>query len=619
MTMDDRSDEFGDWEAVEPYLRQVLFELPDQVWVATPDLTEVLFSSKSFEQMYGLPLRELFDRPAGWLSTTNEDDTGEIARAFATRHAGRRPIDTEFDVRRPDGSTGRLRVRTIPVLDDEGELVVLAGVTEDVTERARATDEVRRLNRLLTTILDATSDAITLIDADERIRYINRALRGIAGLGDEDVTGLPAEEVLPNRADILRRSMLDVLADERPRTVAWRHPVADRWLETTLSPADGGVLVVTEDRTEQRAAEARERQWIDITHRAERLDALGQMAGGIAHDVGNLARLTLSGLHEAAEALRRGEDASAAIADATHAAERSLAITHQLLAFSRGSEGPPHPVELDAVVANLRALIDRTMGDDIRVTVDLGSRQARVESDEARLEQLLLNLITNARAAMPDGGRFSISTRRRTADPGTARAAILELVVTDTGRGMSPEVAQRAFEPFFTTDDIHGTGLGLPTVMATAVAAGGDARIDSEPGAGTSVIVEMPIVDDDRPASSSTVLLVDTFGPDSDATMQALEVAGYDVNRMTPSRIVAELDRNPRAYSAVALDPLLDGGAGLALLRQLRSLHPVVPVVLLSGRTTHPDLANDPGVHFVRPPYGQSELLRAVDDALGRR
>ncbi len=610
--------EMGDWEAVRPHVLEALYALPDQVWFATPDLRRVLFSSKSFEELYGLPLDELYRDPASPLALTDSDDTGEIARAHRTGRTSRTPQEVQFTVHRPDGTERILRLRTIPLLDDDGRMHMLAGVTEDVTEQATATAEIARLNDLLTTILDATSDAITLVSADDRVRYVNRTLREIAGVGDGDVAGLPVDEVLPGRTDLLRQLTQDVIADGRPRSIAWHQPRADRWLETTLTPADGGVLVVTEDRTEQRQAEARERQWTEATHRAERLDALGQMAGSIAHDVGNLVRLVLSGLHEATESLQRGDDASAALADATHAAERSLAITHQLLAFSRGTEGPPHPVVLDAVISGMQPLVRRTMGDEIVVELDLGSDRARVESDEARLEQMLLNLITNARAAMPDGGRFTLMTRRRPADPETGRPSVVELIVADTGRGMTPDVAQRAFEPFFTTDDIRGTGLGLSTVLATAVAAGGGARIDSAAGVGTSVIVEMPIIDDHTAGTPDRLLLVDTFGPDSDATMDALAVAGHDVNRMTPSRIVAELDRNPRRYGLVVLDPLLDGGAGLALLRQLRSLHPAVPVVLLSGRTTHPELANDPVVHFVRPPYGQTELLRAVEHALGR-
>lgn len=610
--------EMGDWEAVRPFVLDALYALPDQVWFATPDLRRILFSSKSFEDMYGIPLDELYRDPASPLALTDADDTGEIARALVTGRTSRRPQEYEYTVYRPDGTERVLRLRTIPLLDDDGRMHMMAGVTEDVTERATAVAEAGRLNDLLTTILDSTTDAITLVDADDRIRYVNSTLRRIAGLGDGDYAGQPVDDVLPGRTELLRQLTQQVIADGRPRTLAWHQPVADRWLETTLTPADGGVLVVTEDRTEQRQAESRERKWIDVTHRAERLDALGQMAGGIAHDVGNLVRLVLSGLNEAAEALQRGDDATPALADATHAAERSLAITHQLLAFSRGTEGPPHPVVLDSVITNLRPLIDRTMDSGIRVDLRLESRQAMVESDEARLEQMLLNLVTNARAALRDGGELTITTRRRPADQGAASPMLVELVVSDTGTGMPADVAQHAFEPFFTTNEVSGTGLGLSTVMATAVAAGGSARIDSTPGVGTSVIVEIPIVDDHPSERPSDLLLVDTFGPDSDATMEALEIAGYAVNRLTPSRIIGELDRNPGRYALVVLDPLLDGGAGVALLRQLRSLHPNTATVLLSGRTTHPDLAADPGVHFVRSPYGQAELLRAIRDAVGR-
>ena len=615
----DRPEPHGDWESVARYVPELLDRLRDHLWFVTPDMGEVLYSTRAFESLYDLPLQSLYDDPASPIRLGNPDDTGEIRRSFAEQRATPEAREFRIRVSTDAGNDRILRLRTVPIVATDGTFEVLGGLTEDVTERERATAEIERLNDLMTMVLDSTSDSILLITPDDRVGYANRTLRNALGLDlGEETQGRPIAEVMPQRPAMLYDLSEQVRTDGRTRTVSWFEPQHGRWFETTMTKAGDDVLSVSEDRTERREAEARERQWVEATNRAERLDALGRMAGSIAHDVGNLMRLALSGLSEAADALHAGGDATGGLADATHAAERALSVTHQLLAFSRGTETAPHPVSVDAVIASMRTLIERSMGDLVDVRVDLASDSAMVMSDESRLEQLILNLVTNARRAMPDGGRFTVSTRRRPTDPSTGRDESLELIVADTGRGMPPDVVERAFEPFYTTDQAHGTGLGLSTVYSTAVAAGGTVRIDSAVGAGTRIVVDLPVVvGADRPPPS-TVLLVDTFGPDSDATLEALEAGGHDVNRLTPSRIVSELDRHPRRYGVVVLDPLVDGGAGIALLRQLRTLHPTTPIVLLSGRTSHADLADGGGVVFVAPPYGHTELLRAVEAASGR-
>jgi len=603
--------ELGDWGAVKPFVLDALDALPDQVWFATPDLTRVLFSSKSFEEMYGMPLDELYRDPASPLALTDSDDTGEIARALETGHPLPTPQEHQYTVHRPDGTDRILRLRTIPLLDDDGRMHMLAGVTEDVTDRVAAEREANRLRERSQEILDATSDHVALIDPDDRVMYLNRSFRESLDLRDDGI-GRPIAEVLPRREQLLHDMAARVRADGRTRSMAWHERHLDRWLETTMTLVGDDILSWSVDRTERREAEARERQLAEAASRADRLDALGRMAGSIAHDVGNLARLMLAGLDEIRDDLRDGRDTTAALADTTHAAERALAITHQLLAFSRGTEGPPRPVSVDTVLARMRTLIERTLGVDVEVDVVTGARGAHVMSDEARLEQVLLNLATNARTAMPDGGRFVVESAVVDDPTVPGGPAIVRLSAIDTGRGMSAATIRRAFEPFFTTDQVNGTGLGLPSVYSTAVDAGGTAHISSTPGNGTKVTLDMPVVEDSATEPASDILLVDTFGPDSDATLEALTIGGYDVTRMTPSRIVAELDRRPAHYRAVVLDPLVDGGSGGALLHQVTALHPSVPVVLLSGRSSHPEFGGSHTVHFVRPPFGHAELLQTV-------
>ena len=612
--MGNSSGDMGDWEAVQPFLLEALDALPDQVWFMTPDLQRVLFSSRSFEEMYGLPLDELYRDPASPLALTDDDDTGEIARALDTGRPSRLPSECEYTVRRPDGTERILRLRTIPLTDDDGRLRVVAGITEDITDRVGHEREIDRLRGFSHMILDSTGDHVALIDADDRVLYVNQALRDATDL-DADPAGRPTSELLASRIPVLPELVARVRSDGRARSLSWHETTSDRWLETTVTPIADSILSVSVDRTAQRRAEAHERQLIEAANRADRLDALGRMASGIAHDVGNLTRLVLSGLDDLRNDLRNGDDPAAALADATHAAERALAITHQLLAFSRGTEGPPRPVNVDAIVARMEALVGQTLGVDVDVEVVTRTSGALVMSDEARLEQVVLNLATNAHAAMPDGGRFAIVTSV-TEGRGPGECPILTLSASDTGCGMSPATIERAFEPFFTTDEVHGTGLGLASVYATAVDAGGTAHISSAPGEGTCVTVELPVIASEAAGSATSILLVDTFGPDSDATLEALTGGGYDVRRKTPSRIVAELDRSPGRYRAIVLDPLADDGALSSLFDQVTALHPSMPVVLLSKPASQTETVDLETVHVVQPPFGRDELLQTIRSAV---
>jgi signal transduction histidine kinase len=249
------------------------------------------------------------------------------------------------------------------------------------------------------------------------------------------------------------------------------------------------------------------RAWLEAAGHAEterplpreRTEALGRLTGGIVHDLNNLLFVITGQVELARRLLRPDHPAFARLAPALHAAERAAALNRQLLSFGRSSHADPRPVDLNAVVAQLDRMLQRVIGEDVRVEVRAGHGLGRVRGDVAELERLFLNLALNARDAMPGGGRLSIETRdveiAGGSDPPAPPGRYVMVAVSDEGLGMDEATRKRIFEPFFTTKP-EGAGLGLATVRGIVELSGGCIRVDSEPGRGTTFRVYLPCLDE---------------------------------------------------------------------------------------------------------------------------
>jgi signal transduction histidine kinase len=246
-------------------------------------------------------------------------------------------------------------------------------------------------------------------------------------------------------------------------------------------------------------AEREQHRLVNELHRAERLDALGQLAGGIAHDFGNLLTVMIDNLTAIGASLTEGSQAESDLAEARRIAERAEALTQQLMVFARNEEGLAVPVEVDALVFDLATMLGRLVGDHIDFLLELTSGRASVMADPSRLEQVVMNMVLNARDALPYGGhvRAVTAVTEVTADDsrGLEPGEYVRLTVSDDGVGMSSEDVERAFDPLFTTKiSGKGTGFGLSTVLGVVSSYGGTAEIESEPNVGTSVSVWLPRV-----------------------------------------------------------------------------------------------------------------------------
>jgi signal transduction histidine kinase/ActR/RegA family two-component response regulator len=373
----------------------------------------------------------------------------------------------------------------------------------------------------------------------------------------------------------------------------------------------------------------------EALRQSQKMEALGQLTGGIAHDFNNLLQV----VHGAFELIRRKPDDTARVAawseNGIAAAERGASLTRQLLAFSRSQKLELRPFVVADLIADMHDLLVRTLGPDIVLAVSLDETRAMVMSDRTQLELAVLNLAINARDAMPDGGRLTISTAIRTIGPGDPvlePGDYVDLSVADTGEGMPPEVIERAFDPFFTTKGVgKGTGLGLSQVYGVARQAGGAARIASTPGKGSAITLLLrrstapaeaaetpsapqPIL---APETGRTILVVDDEDAVRSLACETLELLGYRV---------LEADSGAKALDmleTVCPDLMLFDYAmptmnGAELARLARRRCPDTPIVFASGYadTDQVEAALGGEATILRKPFTMDALARTVADLL---
>jgi len=360
----------------------------------------------------------------------------------------------------------------------------------------------------------------------------------------------------------------------------------------------------------------------------QRLEAVGQLAGGIAHDFNNLLTVIIGYADVLKESAPPGSAEALQLAELQAAAERASKLTQQLLAFSRRQVLLPTRLQLNDVISEMVSLLRRTTGGDIEIDISLAPGLGVVHADRVQMEQVILNLVINARDAMPaGGGRITIATSQL-AGPG---APLVELSVADTGVGMDADTRARIFEPFFTTKGQDGTGLGLATVYGIVKQSGGDIVCESQPGAGTRFRVRLPrhaapVVETtvERPpqvvGGSETILLVDDDNAVREVLESVLTRRGYHVRASADATEALEWLRIGFIPDLVISDVRMPGMNGAAFAREIRSGAVVPPIIFMSGDAAQ-FLTGDSaaGSHFLQKPITSPVLLHTVRDVLDRR
>ena len=507
--------------------------------------------------------------------------------------------------------------------------------------------EQRRLAERLIACLDSLSQGVAVFDADHLLTNRNDCFRVLLDLPGEAVRpgaayaelvrSLPAESL--ETGEQIRLGAQQTAAS-RGGAVTREQVMPDGQhleIRRTAMP-DGGFVLTISDLTKRVQAEA-------LLREAQKMQAIGQLTGGIAHDFNNLLTVILGNLELAQKKLSEDHVLQSRLGRAVWAAQRGATLTAQLLAFARKQPLAPAPIDLSRDVPDLLPLLQRTLGAPVDVRFLVASGLWLAMADSAQFESALLNLALNARDAMPDGGRLTLELANKVLDEEYARAhyevtagEYVMLAVSDTGTGMTPQVAARVFEPFFTTKpEGKGTGLGLAMVFGFVKQSKGHVKIYSEPGEGTTVRIYLPraterVADAPTPAPAAiparracedtTVLVVEDEAGVRDVAVGILHEYGYHVLEAADGETAIGLfDQNAAEIDLLLTDVVLPGRLrGRDVADHIARIRPEVRVLFMSGYTENSIVHHgrlDAGVQLIGKPFHREQLAARVAEILG--
>jgi PAS domain S-box-containing protein len=519
-------------------------------------------------------------------------------------------------------------------------------LTEDIANRKAAEDVVRLSERRLQTIIDAEPACVKVTSPDGLLLDMNRAGLEIVGARDlADIVGRPVVDLVhpDDRAAFLE--MHRAASGGSHRTGEFRivgMGGEEHWMHSHLVPFDAspnasdqrrGVLSVTSDVTERKHLEEQLRQ-------SQKMEAVGRLAGGVAHDFNNLLMVMSGAADLGLERLAEGHPTRAELVQITDAAQRGASLTRQLLVFSRRQVIEPRLLDVNAVIGNVRDMLQRLVGEDVRIVQVTDSAPASVLADGGQLEQILMNLAANARDAMPRGGTLTIRTARVSVGDGHERSSpsvppgtYVSLTVSDTGVGMDASIKAHLFEPFFTTKPTgEGTGLGLAAVYGIVQQSDGHIVVSSEPGQGTTVTMLLPFVEDTSvpdlpvfkpvrlPGGTETILVVEDESMVRDLVVRILQRNGYEViGAGSLKEALTEIQSRQAGIDLLLTDVVMPVDSGPKVAERLRKYFPDLPVLYMSGYT---DAALgvygvlNPGISLLQKPFSSAQLLTNVREML---
>lgn len=613
--------------------------IPQLVWMANVDGFNE-YVNRRFCEYTGLSASAAAG--ANWQNLLHPDDLSRTLTVWNDSLATGNPFEVEYRLRRADGVYRWHRAQGLPVCDEGGRIVKWLGTCTDIDSQKMAEEDLCLRDRAL----QAVSQGVLITDPrrpDNPIVFVSPSF--------ERLTGYSANEVYGRNCRLLQgpdtdtgtvAEMYEAIREGRScigELLNYRKDGTTFWSALSISPirgADGAVthfVGIQTDVTERKRMEEQLRQ-------SQKMEAVGQLAGGVAHDFNNLLTV-INGYGELLlERLDAADPLRELVSEMTDAGERAASLTRQLLAFSRKQVLTPTVLDLNAVVVELERMLRRVIGEDIRLVSSLQPQLGYVKVDRGQLEQVILNLAVNARDAMPRGGQLALYTHNVELDENYTRShsytrpgPYVVLSVSDSGHGMTAEVQARIFEPFFTTKGPgKGTGLGLATVYGIVKQSGGSIEVFSQPDAGTTFEIYLPRVDQmplsDKPNSgvrripsgNETLLLVEDEDAVRSLSKIILRQSGYTVlEASNADEALALARRHTATIHLLVTDVVMPELGGRELAEQLSVLHPEMRVLYASGYTDDAVVrhgVSEAEVNFLQKPFTPLALAIKVREIL---
>lgn len=561
--------------------------------------------------------------------------TGEPYKAF------------DWELIRKDGSISNIDTSVSLIKDEAGEAVGFRGIARDITEKKMAEKALLQSERQKNLILNSTSEKVIYYTPDLRVVWANRAAGQSAGKSEKALVGLSCKEIWGHDGEPCTSCAVQKAKDTKMPQSSEKHTPDGRIWDMRAYPIlndDGKVEALAafgQEITEKKRAEEKRAQLEEQINQAQKLESIGRLAGGVAHDLNNLLSPILGYSEMLLQETGAADSGRGKLKEILKAGERARDLVQQLLAFSRKQMLEFKSVDLNALLKNFDQFLRRTIRENIDINIQLAPSLPLVKGDPGQLEQVIMNLAINAQDAMPDGGKMIIETEVVELDesyaaenPDTARGPHVRLTVMDTGCGIDEETLATIFEPFFTTKEVgKGTGLGLATVYGIVKQHGGNVWAYSERGMGTTFKVYLPVSADgleEQEASSQstlsgtegaeTILLVEDNNQVRELSRSVLEGKGYKVlTAETGQDAIKLLETHEGPIGLLLTDVVMPEMDGRRLFERISRLYPDIRVIYMSGYTVdviaHHGVI-DTGVNFLQKPFAIKDLAAKVRQAL---
>ncbi len=624
-----------------------LTDLLPEVVFETDGKGNITFANQRAFDVFGYTQDELA-QGLKVLQMVAPEEESKAVEAFQKALRGEK-LRWEFLMGRKDGTTFPAIVHVSPILHNS-QPVGLRGIVVDITELKRSEELLRESENKYRTVVNNTGTAIMIIEEDTTISFVNSEFEKLSGYSREEIEGKKSWKEFVDKEDLRRMEeyhhLIRIDPTLAPRSYEFKFMDRDGkmkevFIVVSMIPGTQksvvSILDITESKRKEREMGALREQFLQ----SQKMEAVGRLAGGIAHDFNNALTVIKGYSQLFLLDLKKDDPSRGNIEEIQKAAERAANLTRQLLAFSRRQVMEMRVIDLNLLLRDLEKMLRRIIGEDIELRINLTEGLGKVKTDPGQIEQVIMNLVVNARDAMPDGGKLTIETANVVLDEkyvdshvAVESGSYVMLSVSDTGCGMSPEVKERIFEPFFTTKEKgKGTGLGLSTVYGIVKQSGGNIWVYSEPGKGTTFKVYLPAVDEaleeperetieEMPRGSETILIVEDDEAVRKLAVHILEKQGYKVLEASQESEALGIFRNREApIHLVLMDVVMPAISGRLLVEKLKEVRGDFKVLFMSGYTDDVIIHHgvlEKGVEFIQKPFTFKSLAKKVREVLDK-